>query len=138
MALLIGLDLVLTDEVDDAIRAHGRRYLERVYADSELRDCGDDARRLALRFAAKEAMIKALGVADGPALWRSIVVRQSNGGSSIALVGRAADQARRARIESLALSLASRGSLACAIVIGHVDRSARDARQAATAPTSPT
>ena len=135
MALLIGLDLVLTDEVDDAIRAHGRRYLERVYSDSELRDCGDDARRLALRFAAKEATIKALGVANGPALWRSIVVQQSSAGSSIALVGPAAVLARRARIESLALSLASRGSLACAIVIGQVDRSARRAHQDSTAPT---
>jgi holo-[acyl-carrier protein] synthase len=140
MALLIGLDLVLADEVDDAIRAHGARYLERVYSDTELRDCGDDAHRLGLRFAAKEATIKVLGVANGPALWRSIVVRQTNTGFSLALVGAAADLARRARIESLALSTASRGRLACAIVIGRVpyrDRSAQHARQDATAPTSP-
>jgi len=42
------------------VRAHGERYLKHVYTDAERRDCGTSARRLAQRFAAKEATMKAL------------------------------------------------------------------------------
>ena len=61
-----GCDLQRIDDVTDAIRDFGARYLDRVYTPVE-----QDAYRtggapsLAARFAAKEAVLKLIGTADG-------------------------------------------------------------------------
>ena len=65
MTISIGIDLTSSDAVAESLHAHGTRYLERVYTDRERRDCvrqagHPDADRLAARFAAKEATLKAL------------------------------------------------------------------------------
>ena len=64
MRLRVGIDLVLVDSIREALDLHGDRYLERVYTAQEIADCrdGDDVapERLAARFAAKEAGMKAL------------------------------------------------------------------------------
>jgi holo-[acyl-carrier protein] synthase len=121
MAIRVGIDLVSPEEVRDAIRRHGRRYLTRIYTDEELLDCGTDARALAGRFAAKEATIKALGE-DGAAIpWRSISVRRApDGALSLGLTGAAAAVAERRGVANLSLSLAHRRSLAAAIVLAAV------------------
>jgi phosphopantetheinyl transferase (holo-ACP synthase) len=61
----VGIDLVRTGVVQASITAHGSRYLERMYNEQELVDCGADGRRgvfdvggLAERFAAKEVTVK--------------------------------------------------------------------------------
>ena len=60
----IGVDLVSVERIGQLRRRHGYRFLRRVFTDRELRDHGiENARdeRLAARFAAKEAVMKALG-----------------------------------------------------------------------------
>ena len=61
-----GCDLQRIDDVTDAIRDFGDRYLDRVYTPAE-QEAGrtGGAASLAARFAAKEAVLKLIGTADG-------------------------------------------------------------------------
>ena len=61
-----GCDLQRIDDVTDAIRDFGDRYLDRVYTPVE-QEAGrlGGAASLAARFAAKEAVLKLIGTADG-------------------------------------------------------------------------
>jgi holo-[acyl-carrier protein] synthase len=120
MPLRIGLDLISVDDVRSAVREHGARYLKRIYTDGELHDCGADAGRLASRFAAKEATVKALGIAGEPAMWRSIAVKEAGGRVSLTLTGAAAELAERRRVERLALSVQRGGSVAAALVVAQL------------------
>ena len=88
----------------------------------ERHDCGRDPRRLAARFAAKEAAIKALGGDGGGALpWRSIGVEQdSSGRPRMRLTGPAAALAGSRGARVLELSLTGGKSVAAAVVLAEV------------------
>jgi holo-[acyl-carrier protein] synthase len=60
----IGIDIVEVERIREASRRWGARFEQRVYTQQELAYCGDSPTRywrLAARFAAKEAALKALG-----------------------------------------------------------------------------
>lgn len=121
MSSRIGIDLVSVGEVEEAIAVHGERYLTRVYSAGELRDCGGRPERLAARFAAKEATIKAIGRVDEGLDWRSIaVVRGPSGETSIELQGEAARLAQRRGVRSLVVSLTHERDHAAAVVVAEV------------------
>ncbi len=110
--------MVCSDDVADALRRHGDRYLERVYTERERRDAGADPLRLAARFAAKEAAMKALAPADEPLPWRDIAVhRDAFGRPALHLSGAAQRLAARAGVESLSVSFTHERDLAAAVVI---------------------
>jgi holo-[acyl-carrier protein] synthase len=122
MAPRVGIDLVSVQSVRDSISAHGAHYLERVYTEQEVRDCstadGIDAERLAARFAAKEAALKALRPEQEGILLRSIEVkRDASGRVELSLSGAAADLAAKDGLVALALSIAHEGGFACAVVV---------------------
>jgi len=60
----IGIDIVEVKRIQEASRQWGTRFEQRIYTHQELTYCGDAPSRywrLAARFAAKEAALKALG-----------------------------------------------------------------------------
>jgi holo-[acyl-carrier protein] synthase len=104
---------------------HASRYLDRVYTETELRDCqsaaGYDAERLAGRFAAKEATLKVLRPAEEAVPWHSIeVLRHPSGWVELELSGEAATLAAGAGITSLALSITHEREYASAVVIAEM------------------
>ncbi|MEA2126927.1 MAG: holo-[acyl-carrier protein] synthase [Solirubrobacteraceae bacterium] len=118
MTLRVGIDTVEVAAVEAALAAHGDRYLERVYTPREVADCGGSAERLAARFAAKEATLKALRASDGGVPWPSVeVLRDPAGFTDLALTGRAAALAAEAGISELAVSLTHEAGLASAVVV---------------------
>jgi holo-[acyl-carrier protein] synthase len=122
MAPRVGIDLVSVQSVRDAIDAHGSHYLERIYTDQEIRDCsiadGVDPERLAARFAAKEAALKALRQEQEGILLRSIEVkRDASGRVELELSGAAAELAAKDGLGPLALSISHEDGFACAVVI---------------------
>ncbi len=122
MPFLIGIDLVRTDEVRESLAAHGERYLQRIYTDVEQQDCRLSPRRLAARFAAKEATMKALGPHDEPLPWRSIgVFRGRRGRPLIELNGPAAALAERRGVRRLELSLTDGRGMAAAVVLADLE-----------------
>ncbi len=118
-----GVDLVEIARIERMLDDHGARFSARCFTDVE---CGyADAsaavrgERYAARFAAKEAVLKALGTGlrDGIE-WTDIeVCRNAAGAPFIALRGRAAEVARSLGIESWTLSLSHAGGMAMASVI---------------------
>ena len=124
MALRVGLDLVEVSTVAESLRgAHREHYLKRVYTDAEIDACrGPSGRvepeRLAGRFAAKEAAIKALpGAGEEVRLTQIEVIQDETGSVSLALSGRAAELLEESGAEEIAVSLTHEGGFAAASVI---------------------
>ena len=124
MALRVGIDIVAVSTVADSLRgAHRDHYLERVYTEREVDDCrGSSGRvepeRLAARFAAKEAAIKALpGAGEEVSLTQIEVVRDPSGNVSLELSGRAAELFAQSGSAEIALSLTHEGDFAAATVV---------------------
>lgn len=124
MGIRVGLDLVSVERVAESLRGpHRDHYLERIYTEREVADCrGPSGRvepeRLAARFAAKEAAIKALpGAGEEVRLTGIEVVSAADGQVRLELTGRAEELAQEAGITSVAVSLTHEGGLAAATVV---------------------
>jgi holo-[acyl-carrier protein] synthase len=120
--ILVGIDLVSCETILDSVNTHGDRYLERVYTGQEIEDsttrAGVSSKRLAARFAAKEATMKALRLPAGAAVpWREIEIRRAPDRFELTLDGRAATLADRAGLDALSLSITYEQGLALAVVI---------------------
>jgi holo-[acyl-carrier protein] synthase len=80
----IGVDIVKVDRIEKAVERWGHRFLERIFTAAEIERCqkrAQPAQCLALRFAAKEAFAKALGLGMREGLrWRDIEVVHDNFG----------------------------------------------------------
>lgn len=117
MSLRVGIDTVLIASVQEALDAHGERYLRRVYTEREVADAGAEPARLAARFAAKEAALKALRPADEAVPWTDVeIVRAPGGWVEVALHGAAARLAERDGVHGLTASLTHEGAYASAVV----------------------
>ncbi len=117
----LGFDLARESGIAESIRLFGRRFTDRLFTDREidyaLSGTGQCAERLAARFAAKEAVIKALGLSEAGVGWRDIeVVKQSDGGCQVALHGAARRRADELRVRQVLLSLSHDGDCAGAVV----------------------
>lgn len=96
-----GIDVIEITRVERALRRSGERFARRVFAGSEIRDCRSRRRsgpHFAVRFAAKEAVMKALGTGWGDGVrWVDIETVSDPGASpgrlSLRLHGRVAELA---------------------------------------------
>lgn len=88
---------------------------ERAYAEAAT----DPTERFAVRFAAKEAAMKVLGVGLGAVDWHDIeVVRVASGAPELRVTGRAHELAVDAGIRSWLVTLTHTASMAEAVVVG--------------------
>jgi holo-[acyl-carrier protein] synthase len=121
VVVAIGADLVDIDRMR-AIVARQPRFVERVFTDIEREYClrrSDPAERFAARFAAKEAVLKALGTGLGGADFDDIEVRRHESGQPVLhLTGRAAERAAALGIERWLLTISHSDHLAQAFVAG--------------------
>ena len=119
--LSVGVDIIEIDRVAATLARFGDRFLQRVYTASEIAYCRGRAPQLAARFAAKEAVMKALGTGTRGVGWQEVeVTRKRSGEPGIALHGRAAIRAEKLGIDRLALSLSHSRNYAVASVVGGV------------------
>ena len=106
-----GIDLVDTQRIAHMLEQHGERFLLRCFTDDERRYAAANAQRqvehLAGRFAAKEAIFKALGTgwAGGIAWTDAQVVRQPSGRPGVHLTGRCAQVAEQLGVTEWWLSI---------------------------------
>lgn len=116
----IGVDLVEVDRMRDAL-ARTPTLADRLFTPGErayATAAKDPAERYAVRFAAKEAVMKALGVGLGAVGWHDIeVVRAASGAPSVALTGRAAGLAEAAGVGTWKLTLTHTHRTAEAIAV---------------------
>jgi holo-[acyl-carrier protein] synthase len=124
LVLGIGTDIIEIERIRQAVEKGGRRFLERIYTSAEISCCS--ARRdpfpcYAARFAAKEAVLKALGTGLTGCRWTDVEVYNAAGGKPrVRLSGRAALLAGDLGVGSVLLSLShDRGrALAFAVALG--------------------
>ena len=118
-----GIDIVEIARIDQMLREHGERFIERCFTDDERGYCEEAgirrAERFAARFAAKEAAFKALGTGWRSGIaWRDVgVVREPSGQPRLVISGRCAEIARELRIQDWRVSLSHAGGYAIASVI---------------------
>ena len=117
--LVTGVDIVEIPRIKQAMERHGDRFIKRIYTEREIAYCRGRPAQFARRFAAKEAVMKALGTGTRGIRWRDIEIVRSNGVAPIVLLhGTAFARAERLGIEHLALSLSDSDEYAVASVVG--------------------
>lgn len=102
----VGVDIIEINRIAESVKRWGDRFLHRIYTSAELEYCRGRPPQLAARFAAKEAVMKALGTGRYGLDWCEIeIVRQRGGPPFIRLHGRASNIAKRRSITHMALSI---------------------------------
>jgi holo-[acyl-carrier protein] synthase len=116
--LRTGIDLIEVDRLESVIQRYGERFLNRVYTSRELMEVGFNPTSLAARFAAKEAVSKALGTGIGVVAWQEIeVLRGSEREPVLHLHGNAAALAQQIGLNTWSLSLSHTHLHAIALVV---------------------
>jgi holo-[acyl-carrier protein] synthase len=121
--MVVGVDLVEVTRVERTLARHGARFLERVFTPAEIVYCRGRAPELAARFAAKEAVSKALGVGmrmmsrDGIGWHEAEVIGDRRGKPLVRLYGRAAKLAETLELIEWAVSLSHTRDNAIAVVV---------------------
>ena len=114
----VGVDIVEIERVAELLRRHGERFLERVYTEAEAAYCRGRVPELAARFAAKEAVMKALGTGRRGVGWREVeILPDGRGKPGVALHGRALARAGQLGLEHFAISLSHSREFAVASVV---------------------
>ena len=115
----IGIDAVEVDRFREVL-VRRPQLAVRLFTEAERADCGrasDSAPRLAARFAAKEAVMKALGVGLGAFAFHDVeVVREPSGAPRLLLRGAAAELASSRGVQGWSVSLSHTRSTAHAVV----------------------
>jgi len=118
----IGIDMVQISRIKSALERWGNRFAHRIFTDREVDYCSQKAipaARYALRFAAKEAFAKALGLGfrDGLSFRQIEVSRTADGKPYLDLHGRSKALCEERKIKKNFLSLSDDGRYAVAMVV---------------------
>ena len=118
----IGVDLVEVARIGELRRRHGRRFLSRVFTEREMEDNGLERtrdERLATRFAAKEAIMKALGTGWGLGVgFKQIEISNLPTGQPVArLSGEALKRARQLGATRIHLTMSNERQWAVAVAV---------------------
>ena len=116
--LATGVDIIEVDRVALVIERQGNRFLQRVFTFQELVDSAESATSLAARFAAKEAVAKALSTGIGPVTWHEIEILSGPAKEPILqLHGEALRLASEQGLEDWSVSLSHTETSAIAFVV---------------------
>jgi len=115
-----GVDLIEVERIDQAILRHGDRFFERFFTPQELIDAAGNTPALAARFAAKEAVSKALGTGIGEIGWKEIeIVNGPRRQPLLRLYGRAQELSGELGVEMWTVSMSHTHEHALAIAVGY-------------------
>ncbi|PZC43233.1 MAG: holo-[acyl-carrier protein] synthase [Chloroflexi bacterium] len=127
--LITGIDIIEIARIENVLNKYGIRFLNRIYTESEQKYCRGRAAQLASRFAAKEAVMKALGTGVRGVGWKDIEIKRDRGGPPyIQLHGRGQVRASKMGLSNISLSLSHSNDFAVASVVGEAERGNRVTR----------
>ena len=117
-SISVGVDVIEIERVAAVVERWGERFLRRVYTELELAYCRGRIPELAARFAAKEAVTKALGTGIRGLAWREMeILADPLGKPLVRLHGRALERAARIELTEFAVSLSHSREYAVAMVV---------------------
>ena len=118
MILRTGIDIIEIARLEAIQPAIKQRFLHRVYTELELQEVGHSAASLAGRFAAKEAVSKALGCGIGAVHWQDIEIRRGKEGEPLLqLYGEAQILAQKLGLTTWSISISHTQTTAVAMVV---------------------
>ncbi|WP_257449070.1 holo-ACP synthase [Archangium lipolyticum] len=120
MVIGIGIDLCEIGRLSKALERHDGRFEERVFTEAERTYCRgrkQPGQHFAARFAAKEAVIKALGAPEGLHWHELEVLSAPDGKPELRLSGAAHQIAQQLGIHRFKLSLSHSAGFAVAMVV---------------------
>ena len=125
MLIGVGCDVIEIARVQKAIEREA--FVERVYAPNEIAYCRSRGKQaaasFAARFAAKEAVLKALGTGlRGGELTEIIVINDALGKPNVQLSGYHAELAAKLGVKNIALSMSHSRATALAYVVMEGDK----------------
>ena len=120
MLIGVGCDVIEISRVQKAIEREA--FVERVYAPSEIAYCRSRGKQaaasFAARFAAKEAVLKALGTGlRGGELQEIVITNDALGKPRVRLVGYHAQLAEQLGVKNIAISMSHSRDMALAYVV---------------------
>ena len=116
--LSVGVDVIEVERIARALARHGARFLRRVYTPREVAYCRGRVAELAVRFAGKEAISKALGTGIRGIHWREMeILADGRGKPRVQLHGRARQRAEELELDHFAISLSHSRDHAVAFVV---------------------
>ena len=116
----VGIDLVKIERMKDVVERWGEKFLERVFTEAEISYCYEKKNpylSLAVRFAAKEALIKAMGSEIPVSLTDIEVINSMKGKPIIKVNGRLEKFFREKAIMQISLSLSHEKDYGIACVV---------------------
>ncbi|HAS16753.1 MAG: holo-[acyl-carrier-protein] synthase [Nitrospirae bacterium RIFCSPLOW2_12_42_9] len=122
MIIGTGVDIVAVNRIKDAGTKWGKRFLNRIFTENELRYSFSHKiphMHLAARFASKEAVMKALGTGHNHGIvWKDIeVINKESGKPEIVLRGKSMELAKSMGMVNIHISIAHDESYAIAQVV---------------------
>lgn len=114
-----GIDLIDMTDWRNALELGGELFISDNFTESEQKTCAGDVQRLAARFAAKEAVVKAMGTGftEGIGAKDIEIVTKRSGQPAIQLHGDARNHAELEGITEWSISLSHEKRFATAIAI---------------------
>ncbi len=116
----IGIDLIKIRRMKEAVDKWGKKFLDKIFTEDEVAYCYEKKEpylSLAVRFAAKEALIKAIGSEVFVPLTDIEVVNNKNGRPSIAAKGKLIEFFKEKSIKNCHLSLSHEKEFGIAYVV---------------------
>lgn len=122
MIVGIGTDLVELDRIEASVKKHGHKLAEKILSDSELKDYHMNLQPiqfLASRFAAKEAVAKALGTGFREGLYLRHIMLDHNelGEPQLRYQGKAAELAQARGVTKSFITISHEKHMALAFVV---------------------
>jgi len=130
MEIFLGTDICEINRIGETYEKYGKRFLDKVFTQSEIDYCVQKIKlipqRLAVRFATKEAAAKALRVGINKIGWNKgvdwkdvEVLRDEYGAVNIKLYGKAKELEKKLGITNWAVSVSHSKDNAVSTVIGY-------------------
>jgi holo-[acyl-carrier protein] synthase len=117
-----GIDLVDCPRIEELVKRHGRRFVDRVFTAAEQKYAEGNVNKiekLAGRFAAKEAILKLMGTGwRGKLAWTDIEVKNNSAGQpEVTLVGEVKKIADKLGVKHISVSITHTANFAIASAV---------------------
>lgn len=118
MQIKVGTDIIEVERIKTSIENFGEKFLNKIYTQEEIIYCNKNAdtkyQHFAVRFAAKEAVFKAISeLTSNSLVWKNIEVKNSSNGRPIVIL----HGPEKEKIDNIDISLSHVKDTAIATVV---------------------